>query len=77
MCPTMRTLTEKDMEKLKEIQKAIAGNTACLYDKQRCLDYLETIINPRCAVCRKPLEGEIAILRGRKMHPSCRKRYPE
>ncbi|MBU4437342.1 MAG: hypothetical protein L6243_06115 [Candidatus Altiarchaeales archaeon] len=72
---TARTLTEKDLEKLKEIQKSIDSNTACLYDKQKCLEYMDSVLNPKCAVCRKPLEGEIDIVRGRKMHPSCRKRY--
>lgn len=70
-----RTLIEKDIERLKEIQKSIFQGLACTHDKLKCLDYLETLINPKCAVCRKPMEGEILVVKGHKMHKTCRKQY--
>jgi len=70
-----RELTEKDLEKLDFVRKSIAKGDACTYDKDMCLEYLESILNPRCSICRKPLEGAIVLVKGRKMHPRCRNRY--
>ncbi len=70
-----KILTNKDIEKLKKIQKSIAAGDACTYDKAECLKYLESIIEPKCCVCRKPIQDEIEIIRDHKMHPGCRKRY--
>jgi len=68
-------LTEKDLEKLREIRRCINEGTACIYDKQKCLQYLETITEPKCAVCRKPLSVDFIIVNQHKMHEACRKRY--
>lgn len=71
-----KTLIDKDIERLKEIQKSIFDGLACTYDKEKCIAYLESIINPKCAVCRKTLNGEILVVKDRhKMHKNCRKRY--
>ena len=73
-----RILTERDLKKLRFVLKSIERNEACLYDKQRCIQYLDSVINPRCCVCRKPFEGgkgEIVIIGDHKMHKICRKRY--
>lgn len=71
------TLTPKDLEKLKAVHKAVSENTACSYDKDTCMQYLESILEPRCMVCRKPLSGEvdIEIINDKKMHVKCRKHY--
>ena len=71
-----KTLIEKDITRLKEIQKSILLGLACTHDKLKCLDNLESVINPKCAVCRKTMEGEIMVVNGHKMHKTCRKRYP-
>jgi len=76
MEPTANTLTERDIEKLREIQRSILEGVACTYDKNKCLEYLESILNPKCCVCRKPLTDNICIVKGHKMHIACRKRYP-
>lgn len=76
MKATENILTEKDLEKLKIIQKSISDGNACLYDKGMCLKYLDSIINPKCSICRKPLQGEIELIRDHKMHIKCSKRYP-
>ncbi len=70
-----KTIINEDIEKLKEIRSSISEGLACTYDKIKCLDYLETLINPKCAVCRKPLKGEILVINSHKMHIACRKRY--
>ncbi|MBN2014499.1 MAG: hypothetical protein JW778_04910 [Candidatus Altiarchaeota archaeon] len=69
------TLTKKDVEKLKKIQRSIAEGNACSYDKTECLTYLDSILNPKCCVCRKPLGDEIEIVQDHKMHLKCRKKY--
>ena len=68
-------ITEADMEKLKKIQKSIDEGIACTIEKQENLRYLDSIMNPRCSVCRKPLDGDFEILKNRKMHKKCKKRY--
>ncbi len=70
-----KTLIEKDLERLKKVQNSIFQGIACTYDKEKCLDYLENIIAPKCAVCRKPLNGDIMVVNDHKMHKACRKRY--
>jgi hypothetical protein len=72
---TTNCLTNRDLEKLREIQKHVSEGTACTYEKPKVSEYLETIINPKCSVCRKPLEGIITIVNDYKMHPKCRKKY--
>ncbi len=68
-------MTEKDRKRLKFVFKSILRNDACSYDKQKCLQYMESIINPRCVVCREPLGSDFEIVNDRKMHEKCRKRY--
>ena len=70
-----KILTEKDLKRLKFVLKSIDRNDACSYDKQECLRYLDAVINPRCAVCRKPLDTDYEIVNDKKMHIKCRKRY--
>ncbi|MBN2251556.1 MAG: hypothetical protein JW724_05745 [Candidatus Altiarchaeota archaeon] len=73
---TKNHLSKRDLEKLTEIQKNVSEGTACTYEKAKCQDYLESVINPKCCVCRKPLEGDIYIVNDHKMHIKCRKKYP-
>jgi len=68
-------LTSKDHKRLKFVLESIARNDACSYDKPKCIEYLDSIVNPRCVVCRKPLDGDYEIVNERKMHKKCRKRY--
>ncbi len=68
-------LTEKDLKKLRFVFNSIYRNDACSYDKQKCLQYLDSIINPKCAVCRKPLDSDFEIINEKKMHKKCRNRY--
>jgi len=72
---TKNYLTGRDLEKLKEIQKHVCSGVACSFEKARCEEYLETLLNPKCSVCRKPLEDKILIVNDHKMHPKCRKKY--
>jgi predicted nucleotidyltransferase len=72
---TLNYLTNRDIEKLKEIQKSVSEGTACTYDKQKVQEYLETIITPKCSVCRKPLDSAVVIVNEHKMHPKCRTKY--
>lgn len=75
MPTSSRILTDKDLKKLRFVLESIARNEACLCDKQKCLQYVDSIVSPRCCVCRKPLTGEIEIINEHKMHKKCRKRY--
>jgi|GEM_PF-1097127 len=75
MKTTVRTLTGRDIEKLRRIQKSISEGNACSYDKSMCLEYLDSILNPRCCICRKPLDGEIEVINDHKMHKKCRNKY--
>ncbi len=68
-------LTGKDAEKLKAVRDAIEGGTATTYDKKACLEALNSILEPKCAVCRKPIEGNMVVVNERKMHEGCRSRY--
>jgi hypothetical protein len=71
------TLTGRDLEKLRFVQKSVIENTACSYDKEVCQQYLDSVLDPKCMVCRKYLGGEeqIEIVNDKKMHVKCRKRY--
>jgi len=68
-------ITEHDLEKLKELRKFIMDGTACSYDKMKALEYLNAILEPKCAVCRKIIEGECFVSGKYKMHEACSKRY--
>ncbi|MEA3254307.1 MAG: hypothetical protein U9Q22_00550 [Candidatus Altiarchaeota archaeon] len=68
-------LSNRDIKKLREIQKHMVEGIACTYEKEKCLMYLDSILNPKCSVCRKPLTDPIYIINDHKMHVGCRKRY--
>lgn len=72
---TINYLTNRDLDRLKEIQKHVSEGTACTYDKIKVQEYLEKIISPKCCVCRKPLDSDIIIVNDYKMHKKCRKKY--
>ena len=67
-------ITQKDVEKLKIVRVAIDNGTATTVEKNACLQALDAIISPKCAVCRLPLEDYL-IINERKFHPACSKRY--
>jgi hypothetical protein len=71
------SLTSKDLEKLRFVQKSVIENTACSYDKEVCMQHLDSVLDPKCMMCRKSLaaEAEIEIVNDKKMHVKCRKRY--
>ena len=68
-------LTKKDIEKLKAILISIQKGTASTFDKKANIEALEGILEPKCAVCRKPIEDEVLVLNDRKMHPKCQGKY--
>lgn len=70
-----KTFTDKDIERLKEIRKSIMDNVACSYEKEKVLEYINSIIEPKCAVCRRLIESDMIVVNERKMHPGCEKRY--
>ncbi len=68
-------LTSKDLDKLEYILDKIKGNTACSFDKPKCVENLESIINPKCAVCRNLIEDNMVIINERKLHDACKSKY--
>lgn len=68
-------LSKRDIKKLREIHRYMAEGIACTYEKAKCMEYLDSILNPKCSVCRKPLTDPIYIINDHKMHTGCRKRY--
>jgi len=68
-------LTKKDVLKLKKVKKFVDEGTACSFHKKEVSHLLESILNPKCAVCRKPIGEEMEVVNQRKMHPGCRKKY--
>jgi hypothetical protein len=68
-------LTTKDIERLKNILESIKKGTASTYDKNDNIAALEAILDPKCAVCRNSITGEMIVLNDRKMHPKCSTRY--
>ena len=68
-------LSEKDLKRLESVREAVEKCTATTYDKKACLDALETVLEPKCAVCRQLIEGDMVIVNERKMHAGCRSRY--
>lgn len=69
------TLTKRDIEKLKEIRKSIFEGNACTYDKIKCLEYLDSVLEPKCVICRQKIEDNYVILNEKRMHKACRGRY--
>lgn len=68
-------LTQKDLEKLKYVLKKVKEGTATTFDKADVEQYLDSIISPRCAICRGIIEDNIVIINERKMHSGCSKKY--
>jgi len=70
-------LTQKDIEKLKYVAAKIKEGTATTIEKSTVEQYLESILNPRCAICRCVIEKdeELAVINERKMHIKCSKKY--
>jgi hypothetical protein len=71
----MIELSEKDVEKLKFVFKSISDGLACSFDKNKCLEYIDSVLNPKCAFCRKPITGGFVVVNQHKMHPECGNRY--
>jgi len=68
-------LTQKDLERLKKLLKDIEEGTATTYEKTVSIEALRAILEPKCAVCRKLISGEMAIINDRKLHPACQAKY--
>jgi hypothetical protein len=68
-------LTQKDLERLKKLLKDINEGTATTYEKTASIEALKAILEPKCAVCRKTIEGSPAIINDRKLHEGCRAKY--
>lgn len=68
-------MTEKDVKKLEYILKSIKEGNACTLDKNNCILALESIIEPKCCVCRKIIDEGLIVVNERKMHERCRSRY--
>ena len=68
-------LTSKDLEKLKYVFQKVKEGTATTFDKQVVEQYLDSIIRPRCAICRGVIDEDIVIINDRKMHSNCSKKY--
>ena len=68
-------IIDKDLDRLKSVLEAIERGTATTYDKSACIEALNAVIDPKCAVCRKSLENDIIVVNERKMHTKCRSKY--
>jgi hypothetical protein len=68
-------LTPKDLEKLNFVLQKVKEGTATTFDKPTVEQYLDSVINPRCAICRGVIEDELVVINDRKMHSRCSKKY--
>lgn len=68
-------LTQKDLEKLKRLLKDIEDGTATTYEKTASIEALKSILEPKCAVCRKLISEEMIVVNDRKLHAACRSKY--
>ena len=68
-------LTKKDVGKLQLIHGMIENGTATTYDKKACLEALNSILEPKCAVCRGTIKDDQVIVNDREMHQKCRAKY--
>ena len=68
-------LTQKDLERLKKLLKDIEDGTATTYEKPASIEALKSILEPKCAVCRRLIDKEMVVVNDRKMHSSCKSRY--
>jgi hypothetical protein len=67
--------TSKDFEKLKFVFQKVKEGTATTFDKATVEQYLESIINPRCSICRLVIDGDMIVINDRKMHAVCSNKY--
>jgi hypothetical protein len=68
-------LTVKDIEKLKKIKDSINRGIATTYDKSACIESINSILEPKCTVCRGIIESDLIVINDRKMHEKCRSKY--
>lgn len=68
-------LTKKDLERLKKLLKDIEDGTATTYEKTASVEALNAILEPKCAVCRKLIRGDMVIINDRKLHSVCQSKY--
>lgn len=68
-------LAQKDIEKLKYVLQKVKEGTAATYDKASVEAYLESVIRPRCAICREVIDKDMMVINERKMHSRCSKKY--
>jgi hypothetical protein len=70
-------LTQKDVEKLKYVAEKIKDGTATTLEKSTVEQYLESILNPRCSICRGIIQEDedLVVINDRKMHIKCSSRY--
>ncbi|VVB54359.1 Uncharacterised protein [uncultured archaeon] len=68
-------ITSKDIEKLKFVKDSIDKGNATTIEKNECLQALDAVISPKCAMCRMPLGEGYAVVNERKFHESCVKKY--
>ncbi len=68
-------LTKKDIEKLVYVRKSVNDGLACTINKNECILALDSVLEPKCCVCRQVIESNPIIINERKMHASCRSKY--
>jgi hypothetical protein len=68
-------LTQKDIEKLRGVLESVKKGTSSTYEKQANIEALSAILDPKCAVCRNPIEDDQVVVNDRKMHEKCRSKY--
>lgn len=68
-------LTPKDFEKINYVLQKVREGTATTFDKATVEQYLESIISPRCSICRGIISDDMVVINDRKMHAVCSKRY--
>lgn len=68
-------LTKKDIEKLVYIRESINEGLACTVNKNECILALDSVLEPKCCVCRRVIEDNLVIVNERKMHAGCRSKY--
>lgn len=71
----MKSLSNNDVKKLEFVFKSISDNLACSFDKNKCLECLDSILNPKCAFCRGEIEGDYVVVNQYKMHEKCSTKY--
>ena len=72
---TINSLTKKDIEKIEFVRKSINDGKACTIDKNTCSSFLDSILEPKCCICREIITENLVIVNERKMHASCSSKY--